>query len=167
MLGTLPLPKSLVERLCDLKIYAVSVLNYIGSVCAPDKATLNAEAHALQCTTAGPYNAISTNLLGVGSVCGLGPDLVGIHSFGLAAPYRTAACSNTVNQGLEKIQAARAFDFAPFLALCPSWEKEFLAPSMARSTADAFHIVCRLDHDGKFDEASQNQKQKVATNFAP
>ena len=45
--------KSLVERLCDLKIYAVSVLSYIGSICAPDKATLKAEAHALQCTTAG------------------------------------------------------------------------------------------------------------------
>ena len=46
--------KSLVERLCDLKIYAISVLSFIGSVCAPDKATLKAENHALQCTTAGP-----------------------------------------------------------------------------------------------------------------
>ena len=41
-----------------------------------------------------------------GSVCGLGPYLVGIHSVSLAARYRTAACSNTLNQGLE---AARAF----------------------------------------------------------
>ena len=32
--------KSLVERLCDFKIYAVSVLSFIGSICAPDKATL-------------------------------------------------------------------------------------------------------------------------------
>ena len=72
--------RSLLERLCDLKIFAVSVLSYIGSICAPDRATLKAEAHALQCTTAGPYNAIPTSLLGVGSVCGLGPDLVGIHS---------------------------------------------------------------------------------------
>ena len=77
--------KSLVERLCDLKIYALSV----GSVRAPGKATLKAEAHALQCTTAGPYNAIPTYLLGVGSVCGLGPDLVGIHSISLAARHRT------------------------------------------------------------------------------
>ena len=29
--------KSLVERLCDLKINAVSVLGYIGSISAPDK----------------------------------------------------------------------------------------------------------------------------------
>ena len=31
--------KSLVERLCDFKIYAISVLSFIGTVCAPDKAT--------------------------------------------------------------------------------------------------------------------------------
>ena len=49
--------KSLVERLCDLTIYAISLLSFIGSVCAPDQATLNAENHTLQCTTAGPYNA--------------------------------------------------------------------------------------------------------------
>ena len=52
--------KSLVERLCDIQIYAISVLSFIGSVCAPVKATLKAESHALQCTTAGPYNAITT-----------------------------------------------------------------------------------------------------------
>ena len=50
--------KSQVERLCDFNIYAVSVLSFIGSVCAPDKANLKAENHALQCTTAGPYNAV-------------------------------------------------------------------------------------------------------------
>ena len=65
--------KSLVERLCDIKTYALSVLGFFGSISAPDEATLKAEAHALQCTTAGPYNAIHTNLLCVGSVCGLGP----------------------------------------------------------------------------------------------
>ena len=61
--------KSLVERLCDFKIYATSVLSVIRSVCAPDKASLKADAHAFQCTTAGPYNALPSNLLGVGSVC--------------------------------------------------------------------------------------------------
>ena len=66
--------KSLVQRLCDTKIYPLSVLRYVGSVSAPDLATLKAEAHALQCTTGGTYNAIHTNLLNVGSVCGLGPD---------------------------------------------------------------------------------------------
>ena len=37
--------KSLVDRLCDFKIYVVSVLSNIGSTCAPDKDTLKAEAH--------------------------------------------------------------------------------------------------------------------------
>ena len=53
--------KSLVERLSDFKIYAISVLSFIGSVCAPDKATLKAENHALQCTTAGPYHAYTVS----------------------------------------------------------------------------------------------------------
>ena len=83
------------------------MLSYTGSVCAPDKATHKTENHALQCTTAGSYNALPSNLLGVGSVCGLGPDLVGIHSISLAARYRVAACSTTLGQSLEKIQTAR------------------------------------------------------------
>ena len=65
--------KKLAERLCDLTIYTISVLSFIGSVCAPDKATLKAENHSLRCTAAGPYNAIPSKLLEVGSVCGLGP----------------------------------------------------------------------------------------------
>ena len=129
---------SLVERLCDLKVHAVSVLSYIGSICAPDKATLKAEAHALQCITAGQYNAILSNLLGVGSICGLGPDLLGIHSISSAARYRVAAYSTTLRQGLEKIQTARGHYSAPIFALSPVWEKEFLAPSMACSTANGF-----------------------------
>ena len=151
--------KSLVERLCDLKIYAISVLSFIGSVCAPDKATLKAENHALQCTTAGPYNAIPSKLLEVGSVCGLGPDLVGIHSISLAARYRVAACSSTLRRGLEKVSAVRGHNCTPLFALCPAWEHEFLIPSMAFNTADAFDIVCRLDRDDTIDEVPQNKKK--------
>ena len=155
--------KSLVERLCDFKIYAISVLSFIGSVCAPDKPTLKAENHALQLSTAGPYHAVPSNLLGVGSICGLGPDLVGVHSISLAARKRVAACSTTLNQGLEKIQTARGHNCAPKFALSPVWEREFLGPSMAFSTADAFDMVCRLDRKGTLDEVPQNKKQKVAT----
>ena len=136
--------------------------SFIGSVCAPDKATLKAENHALQCTTAGPYNAIPSSLLGVGSVCGLGPDLVGIHSISLAARDRVAACSTTLGQGLEKIQTARG-TIALLFSLSADWEKELLVPSMSFSTANVFDIVCRLDHDGKLDEAPPKKKQKVAT----
>ena len=58
--------------------------------------------------------------------------------------FRVAACSTTLRQGLEKIQTARGHNCAPIFALSPEWEKEFLAPSMACSTASAFDIVCRL-----------------------
>ena len=154
--------KSLVERLCYLQI-SLSALVYIGSISALDKATLKAEAHTLPCTSAGPYNAIPTSLLGVGSVCGLGPDLVGIHSISLAARHRTASCSNTLSQCLQKNQAAREDKFAPVLAFSSIWEKEFLAPSMARSTADAFNMVCCLDRNGKLDDSPQDRKHKAAT----
>ena len=161
--------KSLVERLCDFKIYAISVLSFIGSVCAPDKATIKAENHALECTTAGPYTAIPSNLLGVGSVCGLGPDLVGIHSISLAARYRVAACSTTRRQGLEKIQTARGHNCAPIFSLSLlTGRKNFLVHLRCPvSTANAFDIVCRLDRDGKLDEAPQNKKQKVCHWITP
>ena len=118
--------KSLVERLCDFKIYAISVPSFIGSVCTTDKATLKAENHALQCTTAGQYNAIPSSLLQVGSLCGLGPDVVGIHSISLAARYRVAACSSTLRRGLEKVNEAHGHNCTPLFALCPAWEQEFL-----------------------------------------
>ena len=92
------------------------------------RVNLKAEAQALQCATAGPYNAFPTSILDVGFVCGLGPYLVGICSISLAAGYRTAACSNTLSQGLEKIQAARAYEFAPVLELTSNCENELLAP---------------------------------------
>ena len=151
--------KSLDERLCDFKIYAISVLSFIGSVCAPDKATLKAENHALQCTTAGPYHVISSSLLQVGSICGLGPDLVGIHSISLAARYRVAAYSSTLRRGLEKVNA-RGHNCTPLFALSPAWEQEFLFPSMTFHTANALDIVCRLDRDDTLDEVPQNKSRK-------
>ena len=153
--------KNLGERLCDLQMNAISLLSFIGSVCAPDKATLKVQNHVLQCTTAGPHHAIPANFLGIGSVCGLGPDLVDTHSMSPAAHYQVAACSTTLNQGLEKIQTARGHNCAPIFALSPVWEKGFLAPSMTKSTADAFDIVCRLDRCSKHDEVPQ-KKKKVA-----
>ena len=119
--------------------------------------------YALQCTTAGPCNAIPSHLLGVGSVCGLGPDLVGIHSISLAARYRVAACSTTLTQGLEKIQTARGHNCTPLSALPPAWERDFLVPSMAFGTANAFDVVCRLDRDDTLDEVPQNKRKNVAT----
>ena len=157
--------KSLVERLCDLKIYAISVLSFIGSVCAPDRGTIKAENRALQCTTAGPYKVVPSKLLEVGSVCGLGPDLVGIQSISLAARYRVAAGSSTLRRGLEKINEARGHNCTPLFAFSPAWEREFLFPSMTFNPANAFDIVCRLDRDDILDKVPQNKKQKVASSL--
>ena len=88
---------------------------------------------------------------------------MGIHSISLEARYRVAACSTTLHQGLEKIQTARGHNCTPICALSPAWEKEFLAPSMACSTANAFDMICSLDRDGKLDDAPQNKKQKLVT----
>ena len=100
------------------------MLCFIGSVCAPD--TLQAENHALQCTSAGPKNAIPSTLLGFCSDFGLGPFLVGIHSLCPAARYRVAACSITLSQSLEKISTARGRNCTPLFARSPSWEKNSL-----------------------------------------
>ena len=118
--------KSLVERFCELDIYAISVLGYVGSISAPDEETLKDEAHALQCTTAGPYNAIPTSLLRVGSVCCLGHDLLVIHTLSLAARKRTAADSSALANGLAKIQAPRENDHASIYAVSSEWKGNFL-----------------------------------------
>ena len=102
-------------------------------------------------------------MLQVGSICGLGPDLVAIHSTSLAARYRVAACSSTLGRDLEKVSEARGHNCTPLFALSPAWEQEFLVPSMAFNTANAHDIVCRLDRDETLDEVPQNKKQKIAT----
>ena len=157
--------KSPVERLCDLKIYAISVLSFIGSVCAPDKATIKAENHALQCTTAGPYNAIPSSLLQVGSVCGLGPDLVGIlHSISLAARYRVAACSSTLRRGLAKVSAARGHNCAPlFCSLSLLRKKNSLFPPWPLT--QRMHLISSVHWNvmTHLMMCRKTKKQKVAT----
>ena len=155
--------KSLVERLVDFKVYALSVLGYLGCISAPDRATLKEEAHALQCSTAGPKNAIPTDVLRVGSACGLGIDLFGIRILSLAARYRTAANSNTLADGLVKIRAAREYDGASLFALSPEWNKKFLKTSMAHSTMEAYEYVRHVYHAGRIAFSSIDKKHKAAT----
>ena len=68
-----------------------------------------------------------------------------------------------LDRGLEKIGTARGHNCTPLFALSPVWEKEFLAPSMALSTVNAFDIVCRLDRDDTPDEVPQTNKKRIAT----
>ena len=67
-------------------------------------------------------------VLGVGSVCGLGPDLVEFHSISLAARYRAAACSTTLTQGFRK--SKRLVDTIALLSSLslPSGRENFLFP---------------------------------------
>ena len=89
---------------------------------------------------------------------------MGIHSISLAARKRVAACSTTLSQGLDKIQTAPGHNCTPFFDLSPIWEKEFLAPSMACSTANAFlKLFVAWTVMANSDEVPQNKKQKVAT----
>ena len=140
------------ERLCDFKIYALSVLGYLGSISAPDKATLKEEAHALQCTTAGPCNAIPTDLR-VGSTCGLGPDILGIHTLSLAARHRTASNSVALANGMAKINM-----ILPHCCSQLRMKEKFLNP---------LDIVRRLDLGGQLDESPQDKKTIGSHSLAP
>ena len=59
---------------------------------------------------AGPYNAVPTDLLKAGSVCGIGSDLRWIHIMSLAARFRTAGSSGSLVNGLAKIREGREYD---------------------------------------------------------
>ena len=151
------------KNCASCKIYALSVLVYIRSISAPDEATFKDEAHALQCTTAGPYNAIHTNLLRVGSVCGFGLDILEIQTLSFAVRHRTASNSATLASGVANISAAREYDRATTYALSSEWKENFLSPSMAHNTLEAYEIVCRLDHRGKIDDSPHGKKLEATT----
>ena len=74
-------------------------------------------------------------------MCGLGPEMVGIYSISYAARYRVAACSSTLNQGLDKIQTARGHTCAPIFALDPPWP---VAPRMLSVLFVAWTVMANL-----------------------
>ena len=74
-----------------------------------------------------PYNALlqaQKTLLRVGSMCGLGLDIIGIHSFSFAARYTTGSNSGTLANCLAKIQATREYDRAPVYAVTSEWKEK-------------------------------------------
>ena len=97
-------------------------------------------------------------------MCGLGPDLIDIHSISLAARYRTLVRTRSA-KALRRFRQPERVILLLFFRSAPTWTRNFFAPSMARSTADAFNIVCRLDSHDKLHEVPQNKKQKVATSL--
>ena len=154
------------NELCDFGVYTLAELGVIGSASAPDEANLKEEVHALRCTAAGPYNTIAADFLRVGSMCGLGLDIFGIHTLSLAARYRIAANSGTLAKGFARIQAVRRYDRLPICATTSEWKDFFLKnPSMAHSTMETYELACRLDHTGRIADCPNDKKQKAATTF--
>ena len=119
-------PKSLVERLTDFKIYALSVLGYWGSISAPDGT--DPKRGGPCAAMHGPCNAIPTDPLRAGSVCG------GVDPFG--DPYPWPCCpnserlpmSNTLAGGLAKILVC-----SPRIRRCPHF-----SPSHTRKERKVF-----------------------------
>ena len=155
--------ESLVERLVDFRVYALSVLGYLGSISALGRATLKEEARALHCTTAGPNNAVPTGLLRAGSACGHGIDRCGIRIISLAARFRTAATSGTPVNGPAKHRAARDDDGAAILTTTPEWEEKFLKTSMAYSTTEAYEYVRQMDSADRVADSPSDKKHNAAT----
>ena len=91
-------------------------------------------------------------------MCGLGLDVVGIHSLSLAARYRAAACSTTLNQGLEKIQAARGKTSLLFsLSLLTGRKNFLLLPWLLATLFVAWTMMANLMKPRRI------KKHKVAT----
>ena len=107
------------------------------------------EAHALQCTTAGPYNATLTSLPGVGSVCGLG----------CGPPPNCRVCKPRTWED----PGSRTYDFRPCFCTQPHLGKELSHSLHVRNTLDAFNICMSSGPRWQTYEASQDKKEQVAT----
>ena len=57
----------------------------------------------------------------------------------------------------------RAKLYSSLCSLSPTWEHEFLLPSMAFNTASAFDTICRLDRNDTLVDVPQNNEQKSVT----
>ena len=155
--------KSLVERLCDFKIYAISVLSlldlYVHQIRQPSRPkTMPFSVQPQACTTLYRLTFLE-----------LAPYVVLVLTWWVFTPSALRLAIGLQHarprlaEVLKKISAARGHNCTPIFVLSPVWEKEFLVPSMACSTANAFDIVSRLDRNGTLVEVPQNKKQKIAT----
>ena len=139
------------QDLCDL------CAEFKISVCAPDKATLKAENHALQCRTARPYNAKPFNLFEVGDLVGITPSALRLATeLQHGQPRFTEALRKS-----KRLVGTIALLFSFFL---PSGRKNFLFRPWPLAQRMLLILLCRLDcnaHSMKFRKLIK--KQKVAT----
>ena len=135
-------PKRFVGRLVACKVSALPVLSYVGLLAAPDQATVTDESRALQRLAAGPYDSIPTKVGLMIAVCR-------IHGFSLAARFQFAAHSDTLSEGLEKLQAARSSLLTTLHAASTDWDRTFLHRSMEFATTSENNLVHWMDQSGR------------------
>ena len=121
-------PQSLVQKLVAFKVYALSVLCYVGSIHAPDHENLRADTSAFQKLTAG--------LLNTSTVCpgqSLDQDWTLLEFVSPALqpvsllPYH--------------LPRSECHRLANFSATTPQWEAWWLNPTVAHATISAFQQV--------------------------
>ena len=93
----------------------------------------------------------SFNLLGVGSVCGLGSDLASIPS-----AWRLAI---GLQLALEKVSTVHGHKCTPFCSLSHLGKRISYSLPWPWALRLHFDIDCRLDRDDTLDEISQNRRQ--------
>ena len=130
--------QSFVQRLVAFKIYALSVLSFIGSVAQPDTATITAENLALQRLSAGPLHSVPSALLRRGSAVGLKVDVDGVELTSKAGRFRVASRSDVVSADMARTGAAKDCDGSTIDSCARSWDDMYLHTSTAHFTAVAF-----------------------------
>ena len=134
------------RSLALFKIYALSVLAFVGSVSEPDKETVTAENLALQGLSAGPFSHIFPSfLLRRGSGCGLKIDVDDSQLTSKAARFRVAFRSAQLSSGMERIRAAKDHCDRTLDSFAASWDEKYFRPSTAYFTTSAFQLLNGTD----------------------
>ena len=147
--------KGLVEPLVDFKVYAPSVLGFLGSTRAPEGATLEEEAHALQCTT----DAVPADLPRAGSVCSLGVGLFGIRTISLLRSLERPPIRAHSSTSLRKFVQLVNTTGPPHTPSLPNGKKS----SWLYSAMEAYEYLCHMDHAGRIADPPCDKKQGAAT----
>ena len=118
--------KSLAERLIDFKKYALSVLRYLGSISAPDGATVTRAARPIPLGPTMPYLlTYYVRSVGLDLCAALVPTYLGSVSLGLLRRFRTAANSNTRRRPCKNQCSPRIRRCLPYSPLHPNEKKSF------------------------------------------
>ena len=148
------------------KIYALSVLAYVGSVSEPDEGPITAEILALQRLSAGTFSRTSS-LLRRGSSCGLKIDVDSIQLTCKTARFRFASRSAHLSSGMDCIRAAKDHCDRTLDSFTASWDEMCFRSSMAFSTTSAFQRVYGMDSLLSLRSFSVHKMQSGAATLLP